>query len=436
MMKQISTSRKVLYGMGGLAMNLTNLIIAQWLLKLYAPDKLAVLVPSFLFGLFFTLGRVTDAVTDPLIGFWSDHCRSKRGRRIPFILWGLLPFAVIFFLLWIPPINQLHWFNSVYVFILIQLYFILYTVVVTPYLALIPELTTDLKERVNITTIQAVFILIGTIIFGLIGIVIENAGYAIMGLIISVITIISFAPMVFTIKEKPQQPTEKKEKAHLLKWIALTFRNRPFIFLVIATSFFWFGLNLLLLMVPFWVEHFLQLKQDSTPILMMPFLLMNLVFFFVFNTLAKKIGKYKILLVTFLGSALAAVLLCLVGILPFGDKLLQSAIIMGILGIPIAGFMMLPFAALSDVVDYDEKLTGKRREAIYFGVQALFQKTMIGFSILAFSFIAYIGSDKVTSVLGLKLVIGTAAIFFLISFFIFIKYPLREREGTIEVINK
>ena len=94
---------------------------------------------------------------------------------------------------------------------------------------------------------------------------------------------------------------------------------------------------------------------------------------------------------------------------------------------------VMHFAALSDVVDYDEQLTGKRREAIYFGVQAIFQKTMIGISIAAFGIIAFIGSDSNVSEIGLKLVWVAAAASFLIGFFVFMKYPIREKNGGIVI---
>jgi len=435
MNQQISTGKKLSYAMGGMSMNLTNLVISQWLFFLFVPDKKHALVPASLFGIYFMLGRVTDAVTDPLIGYWSDHLKSKRGRRIPFILWGLLPFALVYFLLWTPPIGHEHWINSVYIIIMIQLYFILYTVVITPYLALIPELSSDLKERINITTMQAVFVMIGTLIFGLMGIIVKKGGFVTLGIMVSLLTIVSFAPTVLAIKEKEHKPQPEREKANVIKWVAMTLKNRPFLYLVVSTSFYWFGLNLLLMLIPFWVKNYLNLKVDAVAMLMLPFLGMNVVFFFVFNYLSKKFGKYIMFIITLLGTAISMPLLCTVGYITIGSKLVQSAITMAIIGIPVAGFMMLPFALLSDVVDYDEQLTRQRREGIYFGVQAIFQKTMIGLSIFAFGLVAYIGGEKVATEFGLKLVMVVAAMACLLGFLSFLKYPIREREGKIHLIG-
>ena len=103
---------------------------------------------------------------------------------------------------------------------------------------------------------------------------------------------------------------------------------------------------------------------------------------------------------------------------------------MGVAGIPVAGFLMLPFAILSDIVDYDESFSGMRREAIYFGVQAIFQKSMIGLSVLAFSLMV-LADDKVVNVLGMRWVPVVAALSFAVAFVTFWAYPLREHKGMI-----
>ena len=123
-MSQLPTRKKLAYAAGGTAMNLTNLVIAQWIFKLYVPNPAAALVPVALFSAIFFFGRITDGITDPLVAYWSDRLRSKRGRRIPFIIWSLGPFAVVYFLLWAPPMAGQHWLNAVWAVVLIQAYFI------------------------------------------------------------------------------------------------------------------------------------------------------------------------------------------------------------------------------------------------------------------------------------------------------------------------
>lgn len=437
-MTGITNTQKIFYGMGGLAMNLTNLVISQWILKRYVPDPKEALVPVAVFSVIFMAGRITDAVTDPLIGYWSDNLRHKKGRRSPFILYGIIPFAIIYFLLWVPPVEGMHWLNSLYAFTLIQLYFIFYTIIVTPYLALLPEITRNINERVNITTIQAVFVMLGTIIFAMIGLIVKQYGWAWLGIVIAVLSVISFLPTPLTIKETVRQQPEKS-KVSLIEWIWLTFKNKPFIYLIVSTSFYWFGLNMLIMLVPYWVQDFLGLEEDAVAMLMGPFLGMNILLFFVFNFLAKKAGKYRMYLITCIGSALIIPLLSVAGtgLLPdtILSRLWQSIIVLALIGIPVAGFMILPFAILSDIADYDEYLSGERREGIYFGVQAIFQKSMIGLSILIFGIVVLSGPDNV-DLSGLNTVPVICALAFLTAFLTFLRYPIRDTDGQLTIRNK
>ncbi|NIA16543.1 MAG: hypothetical protein GWP08_21005, partial [Nitrospiraceae bacterium] len=160
-----------------------------------------------------------------------------------------------------------------------------------------------------------------------------------------------------------------------------------------ATALFWFGLNGLIALVPFWVVSFLGRGEGDVTNLMGLFLVVNLLFFFVFNGLAPKLGKHVLMLATLLGSAVALAAMCLVGLLPIGSDYVQTAFVVALFGAPVAGFMVLPFAILGDVVDYDERLTGRRREAIFFGVQGVFQKIMIGVSVFTFTIVPFLGDD-------------------------------------------
>ena len=443
MSNRLPLGKKMAYAAGGLAMNLSNLVISQWLLKLYVPSKELALISPVLFSIIFLLGRITDGITDPVIGYVSDHLKSKYGRRIPFILIFIVPAALVTFLLWIPPFpSGLHWANGLYVFILVQLFFIFWTAVLNPYLSLIPEITTNLGERVNISTLQAIFVMVGTIISGFIGPIKEAVGWGGMGAMIGVLSVVCFLPTLFAIREKPQEKSKQSEEKKpatmklLVQWVATTFKNRPFLFILSTTAIFWFSLNLLIIMIPFWVQYYLIRSDADVVLVMAPFLVSNIIFFLIFNLLAKRFGKYPLFLFTLLGSAVSIALLCFVSDKMPGSLLLQTQIAVGLAGIPVAGFLMLPFALLADVIDYDEKLTGKRREAIYFGVQAIFQKTAIGISIAVATVLMYVGGDLNPTPRGLKLVALASALSALVAFFVFLRYPIREKEGKVYLVRE
>lgn len=437
-MGQLAFGKKFSYSVGGIALNLANLAISQWLLVLYVPTKDTALVASLVFSLIFLAGRITDGITEPLIGFLSDHWRSKRGRRIPFIIFATLPVAAVSFLLWTPPLpHEQSWVNGVYIFVMVQLFFILWSTLANPYMSLLPELTTDLKERVDISAMQAVFLMVGTLIFGFLGPIKEAFGWIGIGAVLFIATIVSFTPTIVTIKQKPSDTLraagERFRFSLIFSWAATTFKNRAFVRYLAATALFWFALNLFIIIVPFWSKYVLGNTDDKVVLLMAPLLAANLVFFFVFNVLSKRFGKYAMFLVTLGGCGAAMSLLWFVGPDIPVTLQIQTQVVMGVVGVFMAGFMMLPMALLADVIDYDETLTGKRREGIYFGVQSILQKMSIGVSIPLAAALMYAGGGVTPTELGLKLVSLAAGLFAFLACAVFFAYPLRERGGRVYV---
>jgi glycoside/pentoside/hexuronide:cation symporter, GPH family len=375
----------IAYSLGGLGMNLTNLVVSQWLYERYVVGGV---LAAAAFSLVLLAGRVTDGISDPFVAFWTDNARTGRGRRLPFILFGALPFAILCLLLWTPPEGAAPWVRAVYTVIVTQLFFLGYAVVVTPYLALLPEIAGSTVQRLNLTTGQAIGAMVGTLVFALSGLVIQSGGYIALGWMLAIAALISFYPLTFCIREHFVPSSEDRNSfGQLFVWIVQIARSRNFLPLLISTTLYWFSLNLLLMLVPRWVEEILHLKREADTWVMLPFIGLNLIGFFFFNWLAKRIGKYRGFLVVLGSSALIFPLIALGGLMPIGSPLACAQIALGLAGLPVAGFAVLPFALLADVIDLDSEQSGIRREAIYFGVQAIFQKSMIGISVVCFAWI-------------------------------------------------
>jgi GPH family glycoside/pentoside/hexuronide:cation symporter len=404
------------YSLGGLAMNLTNLVVSQWLYERYVVGGI---LSAFVFSIIMVAGRLTDGISDPFVAFWTDNTRTRRGRRIPFLLFGALPFAIVCFLLWNPPAGADGVWRIAYAAAITQLFFLGYAMVITPYLALLPEIATSNEERLNLTTGQAIGAMVGTLLFALCGVIIQSYGFSGLGWLLAIAVLVSFYPLIFFIHEKPA--TEKGSHfRQLISWIIEVARSKNFIPLLLSTSFYWFGLNLLLMLVPRWVEEVLHAGKDAVTFVMLPFIGVNLIGFFAFNSLAKRIGKFRCFLVVLALSAFIFPLIIVGAFLKIGSPLLVTQIAVALAGLPVAGFAVLPFALLGDVIDLDAERSGIRREAIYFGVQAIFQKSMIGASIVSFAFIR--DQAGTGGLFWIATIAGTACA---IAFGLFCFYPVR-----------
>lgn len=143
---RISIPRRIAYGLGGLVNNLLGAAIGVMAIVL----NLGLGMNPAVVGLLMALPRLTDALTDPLMGYISDQTRTRWGRRRPFIFVGALAAGLVFALLWqLPPgFSQTFYF---WFFLIGSIFFYLaYTVYATPWVALGYEMTPDYNERTRL----------------------------------------------------------------------------------------------------------------------------------------------------------------------------------------------------------------------------------------------------------------------------------------------
>ncbi|TRX52340.1 MFS transporter [Thalassomonas sp. M1454] len=147
---KVSIVQKFIYGLGALTNNLLGAAIGTMIIVL----NLGLGMNPALVGLLASLPRLTDAITDPLMGYISDHTKSRWGRRRPYIFGGAIASGIIFILLWQLPTDQSETFLF-WAFLAGSIVFYLaYTVFATPWVALGYELTPDYHERTRVMAVQ------------------------------------------------------------------------------------------------------------------------------------------------------------------------------------------------------------------------------------------------------------------------------------------
>lgn len=142
--------QKIAYGMGGFVNNLMAGAIGGMIIVL----NLGLGMNPALVGLLGAIPRLTDAVTDPLMGYISDRTRSRWGRRRPYIFVGAILVGLVFMLLWQLPSGRSEDF---YFWVFLggsMVFFLAYTIFATPWVALGYELTPDYNERTRVMGTQ------------------------------------------------------------------------------------------------------------------------------------------------------------------------------------------------------------------------------------------------------------------------------------------
>ena len=147
---RIPFHHKVIYGFGAFTNNLLASAIGGMVIVL----NLGFGMSPALVGLLGSLPRLTDALTDPLMGYISDHTRSRWGRRRPYIFVGAIAAGLIYILLWQLPSEASESYYFWYFLIGSLFFFLAYTIFVTPWIALGYELTPDYHERTRLMGVQ------------------------------------------------------------------------------------------------------------------------------------------------------------------------------------------------------------------------------------------------------------------------------------------
>ena len=427
--KQLPLWGKIIYGTGSGGFSLIDRVLITWLFYYYITSPLEgveALMPPFAFGIIMFLGRAIDAVADPVIARWSDNHQGKMGRRLPFMLFSGVAYAAVFIALFYPPIAENSPVNSVFLAVMLGLYFTLFTAYVCPYLALLPELARSAKDRVDLATFRAIFMLLGVGI-ALIGSGILIGMFSFHGMvwIMAILGLIMlYLPML--IKERDYAEA-KPATLGLTEAISTTFKNHAFVIYLIGNVTFWLGFNIITLNLPLYVTILLGGTEDDTSIYFGLAFVVALIFFPVVNILSKRIGLKAVMMF-----ALVAFLVLLPLFYFLGQPMLGLTpevfgyILMGLAGLPLAVIFIVPDAIVAEVSDLEIKLSGQRREAMYFGAQGFILKLAMGLSTVITSALLQFFGSTAAEPLGIQLTGPVSAIFILIGVIVFSRYPEKE----------
>jgi GPH family glycoside/pentoside/hexuronide:cation symporter len=158
-------SEVVGYGLGNFAFSLLGLVVAVNLQYFYT-DYVGLSAGLVAWSLLFA--RMFDAITDPLMGWVSDHTNTRLGRRRPWIVGAAIPLAIAFYYLFTPPqVAEPAAAQTSLLMYLLALYvttYFIWTVGAVPYYSLGAELSDDYHERVVVISTREGLGLIGLLV--------------------------------------------------------------------------------------------------------------------------------------------------------------------------------------------------------------------------------------------------------------------------------
>ena len=242
--------RGLLYCSGNMSSQLLQWTFGMYLMYFYCPPEgsgFVRLLPIATVSIILSAGRIIDGFLEPFVGYWSDRTRTRWGRRIPFIMFGGLPMCGFFLLMWYPPFQPNTWQMAAWLMATQTLFWLSVTTVFCPYLALLAEIVRTNKERVSLSMIMQVFLVVGT------GIVMtlpqffepirENRE---MFIIIAVMGLVTIYAVVFGVPERTYCGVHEDEHYGIFEALKWTFTNKAFVIYLVGTLFMWLGFQILM----------------------------------------------------------------------------------------------------------------------------------------------------------------------------------------------
>lgn len=372
--------QKVVYGTGAFVNNTLADAVGRLMIVL----NIGLGIDPAVVGLVSALPRLTDALTDPLMGYISDNTRSRWGRRRPYIFVGAIAAGLIFAAMWQLPRGMSDSFYFWFMLVALILFYLAYTTFATPWVALGFELTPDFHERTRLMGVQnfigqlAYFVTPWFLSFVTMGMFADELqGASVLAVIIAVFVIAVGVLPALLLRERivPEVATEGRAEsmgalqriADFFGGFAKTLGSGPFLRLCVATFMVFNGFMLISSFQTYVVIYYVcggdkKAGADWTAITGSVAAFSTLGVVVLVTWLATQVGKRRAF---FLATGVsivgyAAKWFCYDPAHPEWVILPAPLLAFGLGGL----FTLMP-SMIADVVDLDELKTHQRREGMF-----------------------------------------------------------------------
>ncbi len=394
----LTLSSNILYGVGSIAFGVHVTILSSALMLYY---NQVVGLPAAWVGAAIMVTLIFDAICDPLIGEWSDHTRSRWGRRHPFMYASAVPAAVAFYFLFDPPSGWSQSHLLIYMAAMLVTVRVLLSLYEIPSSALGPELTLDYDQRTSLMSSRFFFGTLGGAGMSVLSLqvflrkdathplgLLSPGGYRETALVASIMIFLSIMiscvgthRFIASLVHTPRVQGTWREK---LREVSGTLTNRSFLALTISGVIGAVAAGLrqgldFYLSAYFWELTPAQMSYLAAAALVAAFAGVGLA-----PAISKRLGKKPAMIGVFFASLFAStvpIVMRLLGLLPHNGTGALFAIVFVFTFISatlgLSGFIIVT-SMMADVVEDAAVSTGQRSEGLLFAANGLISKCVTG----------------------------------------------------------
>ena len=391
-MRKVPLGTTIAYGMPGLGAGYMYLLMSLYVMK-FSTDVL--LIAPAVMGVIFSISRIWDAVSDPIAGYLSDRTTFKFGRRRTWMLISFIPISFGFLAVFSPPESMQGQSLDLWMMIAILSFYSAITLLNVPHMALGAELSEDYHERTRLFGVRHIGFTLGSIL-ALVSMSLliseENnpdgdvrqlasslAFYAIGAMSLMIFFAVS------KLKENPEfqnRVNKNPFKAFRDVWI------NPHAKILIIVLFIENLGGAVIGVLTLYVTQYIVEAPAWAPLIIFAYMLPSALSVPLWIPLSRRFGKIRLWVfsLAFTGISFGGIF-----IIPFLDSVTDRLIVMFI-GAVLGGMAAGCGGAIGpsvkgDVIDYDEYLTGERKEGSYFAALNFVFKSATGIMLLVTGFV-------------------------------------------------
>jgi GPH family glycoside/pentoside/hexuronide:cation symporter len=389
---------KIAFGLSQASINLLQVIALGSAITFYYNIKLG--LSEEWISLAWLVFAIWNAINDPLFGILQERIDTDMGRRIPVLRYGTPFYAITFIICWFPFLGStqvaLFW-NLLLVLFLFDSMFTMVGLVIT---ALPAEMCITQEARSNLSLYNVILGSLGGLIAMVLPLVLltDETTTELNPLFKPVMLVVALAAGAilfissYALTENEYARTE--ETFGFIKSMIETLKNREFLAFEAMNFFREMAMTIVTGLMIYFVQYVVGLQGFIASLPLFVIFIIMLSFSFLADRMVKKRGLKQVYIMGLLITSVSLLLLFL-----SGSFLFTVMLSMIVIGIGLAPVLLIWSPLLGDVIDYDEILTGKRRETTYAGMNALITKPSISIANALFLLvISGFGFDNTLSV--------------------------------------
>jgi glycoside/pentoside/hexuronide:cation symporter, GPH family len=333
-------------------------------------------------GFAWTLYSIFNSLCEPTVGYLSDNSNFKlfNSKRIPWILFGFLPWSFAFYMIWKPMETLKDDYLFYYLISVLILYGTMNAFIGINWMSLFTELFSSSSEKMKVSNFRVLFLICG-MLSGMVLPPVLSSSWKNPSVVSNLsLILLLIGVFIYFASSNEISNVEKKEKKSFFENLKLSFQSKSYRAFLLSFSFLSLGNSLLLSFLPLFSKYIAKITQSiditfskdftfnltvesQTALILSSFYILGILATPFWTWMASKFG----MIFTYqLECVIYATIIFLINIVNEGFWNMFCLIIL--MGLTMSGFIIFPDLILSLVGDEDELINKQgRRDGMFIG---------------------------------------------------------------------